>query len=309
MKTPHVVALVVLLSVLTHAQSQPQPQSPPQSPPRTMAYITHALKGPVKTFRTEVIRFVLKDGQYVEEPRMLHEEARFNRHGDRTDYHFYSQGKLSRRIVMRYEGRNNVETLNYDGNGRIWLRSVTIYDEAGVSQGGRTYDENGTLLSTRTLQRNSRGQVVESTEHNAAGVLLNQITNKYEGNERYFSECKDYFPDGSLQLEVVFTVPNKRTEIRYNRDGSVAWKNVRVGQEEVSYGPDGLPQKATVIDPGDRLLDQMNIGMDGSKTRVTQLPDEIDQHGNWTKRTTWFADPNGARPLAVTYRALTYHEN
>jgi hypothetical protein len=73
------------------------------------------------------------------------------------------------------------------------------------------------------------------------------------------------------------------------------------------YGPDGSLQKATVIDPEDRLLDEMILKKDGSATRETQLPDEMDQHGNWTRQTKWFADPKGTRPLAVTYRALTYY--
>jgi antitoxin component YwqK of YwqJK toxin-antitoxin module len=303
MRNLHAVALVALLSVVGQVQSQSE------SRPRTMADITYALKGPVKTFRTEVTTFVLKDGQYVEGPRVLREEAWFNRDGNRTSLHSYQNGRLAGRIVMKFEGRKNVESINYDGNGRMLLRSVKLYDEAGVVQGSRTYDGNGTLLSIFSLKRNSRGQVVESTEHNAAGVLLMRITNKYEGDERYISEHKTYSPDGSLKSEVVFTAPNKRTEIRYARNGSVTFRSVRIGQEEAQYGADGTVQKATVINSGDRLLDEMNIGNDGSKTRVTQLPDEIDQHGNWTKQTTWFADPKGARPLGVKYRALTYHEN
>lgn len=274
-----------------------------------MADITYAIKGPVKTFRTEVATFVLQDGKYVEGPRVLVTEAWFNRDGNRTDLHTYRDGKLAGRIVMKFEGPRNVESINYNGNGRISLRTVKTYDEAGLVQRTMTYDGNGTLVSTGSLQRNSRGQVVESTEHSADGVLLRQTTHKYEGNDRYSSEYKTYFSDGSLKSEVVYTAPNKQTEIHYSPDGSVTRKVVRVGQEEAHYGPDGSLQKATVIDPGDRLLDEMNIANDGSKTRVTQLPDEIDQHGNWTKQTKWFADPNGTRPLWVMYRALTYHEN
>lgn len=297
MKTPRVLALVALLSVLTQAQS------------RSMADSTYALKGPVKSFRTEVATFVLQDGKYVEGPRVVRSEAFFNRDGNRTDYHMYSRnGVLAGRIVMKFDGRKIVEVIRYDGAGRITWREETTFDEAGVSKDRRTY-HGETLYSTTTWKKNSANQIVELIEISVEGVLLNHWKQKWEGRTLYSYENKIYHEDGKLKQEYIFVAPNKLTEIRYNRDGSVAWKNVRVGQEEAQYGPDGLPKKATVIDQGDRLLDEMNIATDGSKTRVTQLPDEIDQHGNWTKQTKWFADPKGTRPLTVTYRSLTYHEN
>ena len=297
MKTLHVVILIALFSVLTQAQ------------PRGMAYATYALKGPVKSFRTEVATFVLRDGKYVEGPRVVRSEAFFNRDGNRTDYHMYSaRGTLAGRIVMKFEGRKNVETIRYDGAGRITWRHETTFDETGVSKDRRTY-YGETLYSTTTWKKNSANQIVEMKEISVDGVLLDQWNTKWEGSTLHSYENKSFYEDGTLKQENTYVAPNKKTETSYNRDGSVAWKNVRVGQEEAQYGPDGLPRKATVIDQGDRLLDEMNIATDGSKTRVTQLPDEIDQHGNWTKQTKWFADPKGSRPLSVTYRALTYHEN
>ncbi len=139
--------------------------------------------------------------------------------------------------------------------------------------------------------------------------MMEQINNKYEGLELYLSERKLYGPNGTLNHESLYVAPNKRTEINYKPDGSVASKSNRVGQEMAHYGPDGLLQKATVIAPEDRLLDEMMFKQNGTTTRNTQLPDVIDQHGNWTRQTKWYADPNGARPLTSTYRALTYYEN
>jgi hypothetical protein len=295
MKTLYAIALIALLSAVGHAQN------------RTMADATHAIKGPVKTFRTEVATFVSKDGEYVEGPRELREEAWFNTDGNRTDYHLYSKGVLSRRIVMKYEGRRMLECINYNGAGQAYLRIVNTYDETGKKTEENTFHGDGSLRSTTTYKRNPRGQILEIVERSAQGILMEQMYYKYEGKEVYTWERKIYDPSGTLKQDEIYVAPNKKTFINYNSDGSVASRIVRVGQEMAHYAADGSILKATVIAEEDRLLDEMTIKKDGSATRQTQLPDEVDQHGNWTKQTKWFANPNGTRPLTVTYRALTYY--
>ena len=77
-----------------------------------MSKVTHALDGPVKTVRTEVATFLLKDGEYVEGPRVLRWTALFNEDGNRTDYGMHGDnGELTRRIEMRFEGRRMLEYL------------------------------------------------------------------------------------------------------------------------------------------------------------------------------------------------------
>jgi hypothetical protein len=56
------------------------------------------------------------------------------------------------------------------------------------------------------------------------------------------------------------------------------------------------------------LLDELNLNQKASPTRESQIPDQIDAQGNWTKQTKWFVDARGTRPLNVTYRAITYYE-
>lgn len=91
MKTLKVVVLVALIALVGHAQE------------RSMADATYALKGPVRTFRVEVATLALKDGDYVEGPRVLQTEASFNEYGNRTNLHIYNdKGVLSRRIVMKF---------------------------------------------------------------------------------------------------------------------------------------------------------------------------------------------------------------
>ena len=299
MKTLHVVALIALVAVVGQAQEQ-----------RSMADATHAIKGPVKTFRTEVATFVLKDGEYVEGPRVAQMEAMFNRDGNRTDFYLYDrEGKLGRRIEMKFDGKKMVECINYGPAGNVYLRIVETYDELGQLKETNTYHGDGSRRSTTLYKRNARGQLVEKVERTAQNVVIEQINNRFEGSDLYTTERKLYDDSGKLMQEETYVAPNKKTTIRYNRDGSVASRSVRIGQEVATYGPDGSLQKATVIAPEDRLLDEMILKKNEAATRETQLPDETDQHGNWTKQTKWSADANGTRALTVTYRTLTYYEN
>jgi hypothetical protein len=275
-----------------------------------MADATYALKGPVRTFRTEVATIALKDGNYIEGPRVVQMEASFNTDGNRTDLYLYNdQGILSRRIEMKFEGRKMTECINYDGGGRMWLRTVDIYDNEGRIKEEINYNGDGSLHSRTTFKRNDRGQLSESTKYNAAGVVLEQINNKYEGANLHSSERNLYYPNGRLQSTELYVAPNERDTITYRPDGSVANKSVRIGQEIAQYDADGSLQKFTTISDQGRLLDELHLNKTGPSSRESQIPDQIDDHGNWTRQTKWYVDANGSRPLKVTYRAITYYLN
>lgn len=301
MNTLKVLILVALTFLVAHAVAHAQE--------RSMADATYALKGPVRTFRTEVATFVLKDGNYVEGPRILQMEASFNTDGNRTDLYIYnSKGILGRRIVMKFDGRRMTECINYDGAGNIWLRTVDTYDNEGRIKEETDYNGDGSLASKKTFKRNERGQLTESTEYSAAGVLLEQINNRYEGTTLYTSERKLYRPDGTLASTELYRAPNRRTTTTYRPDGSVESTSVRSGQEIAHYKADGSAQKVTTISDQGRLLDEVNLSPKSAPTRQSQIPDEVDAQGNWTKQTKWFIDDNGTKPLVATYRAITYYD-
>ena len=235
-------------------------------------------------------------------------EASFNTDGNRTDFYIYdAKGSLGRRIEMKFDGRRMVECINYDGAGKIWLRTVDVYDNEGRIKEETNYNGDGSLRSKQTFKRNQRGQISESTEYSAAGVLLKQIDNRFEGTKLYTSERKVYRPDGTLAATELYRAPNKKNTTTYRPDGSVATTSVRVGQEIAVYKEDGSAQKFTTISDQGRLLDEVNVDQKTSPTRESQIPDEIDTQGNWTRQTKWFADVNGTRPLTTTYRAITYY--
>ncbi|HKG60767.1 MAG TPA: hypothetical protein VKB05_13490 [Pyrinomonadaceae bacterium] len=297
MKTLKVAVLVALMSFVGHAQE------------RSDADATYALKGPVRTFKVEVATFVSKDGGYVEGPRVAQMEATFNQDGNRTDLHIYDdKGVLSRRIVMKFDGRKMTEAMNYDGQGRMWLRIVDAYDESSRLKEELTYNGDGSLRTKKTYKRDELGQATETSEYNVQGVLVDQFKNTFDGPQLLTTERKVYREDGSLALMSFSELKKRRNETTtYNPDGSVANKTVRTAQQLEQYGPDGSLQKTGTISVEHRLVDEVVLNKDGSRKKESNAPDQLDAHGNWTKLTRWQTDAQGTRPLTVAYRTLTYY--
>jgi hypothetical protein len=273
-----------------------------------MANATYALKGPVRTFRTEVATFVAGDSGPVEGPRVVQMEASFNEDGNRTDLHIYNnKGVLVRRIVMKFEGRKQIESFNYDGAGRMWLRLVNAYDDQGRPNGYTTYHGDGSLRSTFVVKRNQRGLVIESTETDSKGVLMEQVHTRYDGPKFLGRERKLFYPDGSLRSLEVYSEPKRLETTNFRPDGSILNKSFREDWDIAQYGADGSPQKITAISSDHRLLDSVIIDKNEPKQREAEIPDQLDAQGNWTKKTLWRTDEKGTKPVKVTYRTLTYY--
>ena len=297
MKTLAIVLLLVLTAALAQAQN------------RSDAEATYALKGPVRTFRTEIATFVLKDGSYVEGPRVPQMEASFNEDGNRTDFRMYDQnGVFVRRIVMKFDGPRMTEAINYDGAGNMWLRTVQDYDEAGKIKEERNYNGDGSLRSTQSFKRNQRGMLIESIEQRPDGNLVEQMNYRYDGPKLLGHERKLFYPNGSLQSVAIYTAATKQVETTtYKPDGSVANKIYRDNWDFATYSGDGSLQKVAAVSSEHRLADEVTINNGEATTRVSDRPDQLDAHGNWTKETKWQTDSTGTRPLKVTYRAITYY--
>jgi antitoxin component YwqK of YwqJK toxin-antitoxin module len=297
MKILAFVLLLAVSSALAHAQN------------RSDAEATYALKGPVRTFRTEIATFVLKDGSYVEGPRVPQMEASFNEDGNRTDFRMYDQnGVFVRRIAMKFDGPRMTEAINYDGAGNMWLRTVQDYDEAGKIKEERNYNGDGSLRSTQSFKRNQRGMLIESIEQRPDGNLVEQMNYRYDGPKLLGHERKLFYPNGSLQSVAIYTAATKQVETTiYKPDGSVANKIYRDNWDFATYSGDGSLQKVAAVSSEHRLADEVTINNGEATTRVSDRPDQLDAHGNWTKETKWQTDSTGTRPLKVTYRILTYY--
>lgn len=271
---------------------------------------TYALVGPVRTVRTETGNMLQKDGQYVEGPRVLNMTVSLNEDGNRTELGLYDEkGELVRRIVSKFEGRKLVEFLNYDGGGNMWLRGVDLYDAEGRVREKATYNGDGSLRSKTTLTRNDRGQLIELREHDAKETLLDKFSYEYNAvGELKSIERSSYTADGLLSRRDLHNVKEKRSEtVTYNKDGSLAGKSIRVNQQITDYAPDGTLKKSTFITNVGRLPEELTYNPDGNTRKESQVPDEIDAHGNWVKQTRWVSDAQGTKPVKVTYRIITYY--
>lgn len=297
MRLLKIAVLIALMSPVGHGQE------------RSDADATYALKGPVRTFKIEVATFVSKDGDYIEGPRVAQMEASFNQDGNRTDLRIYNdKGVLSRRIVMKFEGRKMTEAINYDGEGRMWLRTLNVYDDNGLPKEVLTYNGDGSLRSKKIYKRNEQGRAIETSEYNAQGVLLDQFKNTFAGPRLLTTERRVYRDDGSLASMNLYEPEKRRNETTtYKPDGSIDNKTIRTGQQLEQYGPDGSLQKTGTISAEHRLLDEVVLNTDGSAKKESKTTDQLDAHGNWTKLTMWQSDSQGTRPLSVAYRTLTYY--
>ena len=306
------IKLLLFIALASTFAVQAQTQSPETKSPKIKSNIrwnTYALKGPVKSVRAEAATYVLKDGQWVEGPRVLEMTVDFAENGNRTEVCFYREGKLARRIEDRYDqdGRQT-EYLNYDGTGRMWLRGTFAYDENGKVKEERTYRGDGALRSKKTLKRNEQGQILEWVEYAANELIMEKLTNTFKDGALATTFRSIHHPDGSLARTEATDMSMKRVEtINYNSNGSVQSKTVRVDREISEYTKDGSLVKTTTISTEGRLLDEVMVGPGGPTKREAQLPDQMDSHDNWIVQTKWHADANGSRPLKTTYRTITYY--
>ena len=273
MKLLKVVVLVALMSLVGNAQE------------RSDADATYALKGPVRTLRVEIATFVSKDGDYVEGPRVVQMQASFNQDGNRTDLKMYNdKGVFVRQIVMKFDGRRMTEAINYDGAGKMWLRTVNVYDDKRLLKEELIYNGDGSLRSKKTFKRDELDQAYEISEYNGQGVLLDQFKNTFDGRFLLSTERKVYRENGSLASVSFYDKEKKRSETtNYQPDGSVANKTVRTDQKLEQYGPDGSLQKITTISAEHRLPDAVVLNQDGSRKRESSTPDQLDAHATGPK--------------------------
>ena len=270
---------------------------------------TYALRGPVRDMRTETATISKNGSDYVEGPRILSMTVTFNEDGNRPELCLYNEkGVLTRRIAGKFENGKETEYVNYDGAGKMWLRTVYLRNAEGRVRGEETYNGDSSLRSKTTFVRNSTGKMIERSEYSPQDVLLERFTNTYsDAGELETTERSSCRPDGRLSLKEFTNMHEKRVEsLTFNPDGSLAGKTIRVNQEITEYGPDGSLKKKTLITNDARLLDESTYNPDGTANRESQIADETDAHGNWVKQTRWVTDAQGRRPVKVIYRTLTY---
>jgi hypothetical protein len=65
--------------------------------------------------------------------------------------------------------------------GKMWLRSVYVYDDQGLLKEELTYHGDGSLRSKKTFKRDELAHALEVSEYSAHGVLQDQLKNTFDG--------------------------------------------------------------------------------------------------------------------------------
>src|SRR5688572_15146414 len=144
MKTIKFLVFIALASTFTVQAQTQTPETKSAKIKSNIRWNTYALKGPVKSVRAESATYVLKNGEWVEGPRLLEMTVEFAESGHRTEVCFYREGKLARRIQDKHDADGRaIEYLNYDGSGNMWLRGTFTYDENGKMKEETTYHGDG----------------------------------------------------------------------------------------------------------------------------------------------------------------------
>lgn len=252
-----------------------------------------AFKWPVKTVRVETARFVAKDGERVEGPRVLAWIKRYAPDGRTAEHEAYApDGSLLRKTVLRYGGDGHpLEESIYDARGALTGRKTYVHSPDETL----TFDGAGRLLLRRVVIWNARrDKMKEVLSYNGAGALVKREVNSVDEAGKQ-STWTTYGPDGKAVNQAVHSLnyggPHRTEQQLLNADGSVAGRRVATS------------------DAGVRRLEVAESSADGAARRKTSQEREYDSHGNLSRLVDLrWSDAKGAyEPVAVTYYVMTYY--
>jgi len=235
-----------------------------------------------------------------------------------------STGKVIEKIAENYKGdTNRREVFGTYGiteqdefeNGKQISQSFWFYDGNGHLTGFRRYDKDGIISSSSSSMIDASGN---------------------------FKEQWDFGPNDSFSLHFVETNDPKTdtfTFTNFNENGSIKVAFTTVGTKVVSYRQEPSEQQVFgsnfFMDPVGKTQESYSCHSDGccdhiisyfldeARHHVSRIEwhdpagvlklssdyeYELDQFGNWTKRTVWVWSPElGERKLYETdYRTLKY---
>lgn len=201
--------------------------------------------------------------------------------------------------------------------------------------------ENGKQISQSFLFYDAHGHLSESRNYDRDGVIVGSSFSIIDASDN-FKEEWDSGPNGSFSLHFVQANDPKTdtfTFTNFNENGSIKVTFTTVGTKVISYWQEPSEQQVFgsnfFMDPVGKTQESYSCRSDGSCDHViSYFPDEarhhasriewhdaagvlklwadyeydLDQFGNWTKRTVWVWSPElGERKLYETdYRTLKY---
>jgi len=201
--------------------------------------------------------------------------------------------------------------------------------------------ENGKLISRSFLFYDANGHLTEYRNYDRDGVIVGSSFSMIDASGN-FKEEWDSGPNGSFSVHFVQTNDLKTdtfTFTNFNENGSIKVTFTTVGTRVISYWQEPSEQQVFgsnfFMDPVGKTQESYSCHSDGGCDHViSYFPDEarhcasriewhdpagvlklsadykyeLDQFGNWTKRTVWVWSPElGERKLYETdFRTLKY---
>ena len=235
-----------------------------------------------------------------------------------------STGRVVEKIAENYKG---------EMNRREVIGPYGITEQDGF--------ENGKQISRSLWFYDGNGHVSEFRNYDRDGVIVDSSFSTIDASDN-FKEEWDSGPNGSFSLHFVQTNDPKTdtfTFTNFNENGSIKVTFTTMGTKVISYWQEPSEQQVFgsnfSMDPVGKTQESYSCHSDGNcdhvisnfldETRrhvsriewrdaagVLKLSGdyeyELDQFGNWTKRTVWVWSPElGNRKLYETdYRTLTY---
>jgi hypothetical protein len=233
------------------------------------------LNGPVKTVRDQTIDVSPKDGQPLPDQIKRISSHTFDEQGREIEYAiFEADGPLRVRFVFIRDAQGNaVEENHYDARGNLAEKKFNSYrfDAEGRMLEKISRDSTGAVQQRAVNAYDARGHLTEFSAYDAKGEIITRTLNTYDA-------------DGKLQSSSFYT-----------RGGKLASQSVRdknTGAMTFTYDPDGVFKRL-------------------SEEPTKAHEEELDSHGNWTKRTqTAFITRGSGKPeevIEVTHRTITYY--
>ncbi|WP_407424973.1 hypothetical protein [Treponema sp.] len=174
-----------------------------------------------------------KFGDYYRSPKAKYVHV-FDANGVETESsELTGKDAVVDKITYKYEGKNLVETLCTDADGKISWKIAATYDANGNKIDESEYNASENLVN-RTIWK-INGKQAEESYYNSEGALLSKIITKYDDQNRV-SEVAQYNSDGKLEEAAVYNYNDagKLSEITYTNGDNIQTRKV-VFRFDASY--------------------------------------------------------------------------
>lgn len=249
-----------------------------------------AIKGPVKSTRSERADFRRVDGVLVEGPRRLISVSNYTADGRHQEEESYAaDGSVRSRSVHVYDDAGNEIDLSiFDGKGAMKMRRVYRPDARELL----IFNGDGSLRERSVTLVRADGTHAETRKYDGGGALVERSVNERDGKTSVWST---YRADGSLKKQDVYSLDYGGPH----------------HSETQTFAPDGSAVSRRVSDVDAKVTDLRATEErgDGGPPRKTRETREYDSLRNLSKLThyRWNAETNGYEPTAVSYHTITYY--